>query len=443
MDDPAPQHPDSADQTGQATQTQARPPALPESYADRAGYDPAFLSVRVPMPSLGGAISRFGSATTLIGSSEAGANTDTELKYTHFSIIMSQVRRLAFVTAVNIDGASLFDYPRNRDVWHFDPRIPASAQVDEFMYGSEPGPHGFFDRGHLVRRRDPIWGSGATLKAANDDTFHWTNCSPQYWEFNQGDTLWQGLENFILASAEVDKLKVSVFTGPVFTDADPLHREVQIPQQFWKVVAAVDETGALRSSAYRVSQAAFINPIPFAARPQVAAEALPVGPYSTFQVAVTEIESLTGLDFGAELRRADVFSGQAPKLLARLSDARLPFGTGGSVSALSVPSRRLGVELDDGQILYFGEVPAGLLPGQVKALGNPILEAGTGLQDALNAAMPTLQGIARTLRELSGPDEVWLQVGLKITADASVILARMGTEGTLNVTLKWLRPPPD
>ncbi|WP_293915464.1 CU044_2847 family protein [Deinococcus sp.] len=433
MDDSAPQHPDSADQNA-PVQIQAAPVATPESYADRGGYDPSFLLVRVPMPDISGAVSRFGPATPLTGST--GAVASTELKYTHFSLVMSQVRRLAFVTAVNIDGASLFDYPRNRDVWHFDPRIPAAAQVDEFMYRNEPGPQGFFDRGHLVRRRDPIWGSGATLKAANDDTFHWTNCSPQYWEFNQGETLWQGLENFILSSAELGKVKVSVFTGPVFTDADPLHRQVQIPQQFWKVVAAVDEAGALRSSAYRVSQADFITPITFQSVPEVAAEALPVGPYSTFQVAVSEIESLTGLNFGDGLRGADVFTDQVPKRLARLSDARLPFGMGAGVSALNTqPSGRLGAELDDGQILYFGE--AGESVGQVSALGNPLLDAGTSLQDALRRAMPTLRDIARTLGDINSPDELSLQLGLKITADASVILARLGTEGTLNVTLRW------
>jgi endonuclease G, mitochondrial len=429
MDDTAPQHPDSAVQSDQIQSVQAAPIATPESYADRGGYDPAFLPVRVPLPDVSGAVRRFGPATPLTGS------TDTELKYTHFSLVMSQMRRLAFVTAVNIDGATLVDYPRNRDVWRFDPRIPAAAQVDEFMYRNEPGPQGFFDRGHLVRRRDPIWGSGATLKAANNDTFHWTNCSPQYWEFNQGDTLWQGLENFILSGAELGRLKASVFTGPVFTDADPLHREVEIPQQFWKVVAACDETGTLRSSAYLVSQAPFITPITFQQLPEVSAEALPVGPYSTFQVAVSEIEGMTGLDFGDDLRRADVFSGQAPKPLARLSDARLPFGVGSSVSALDVPSGRLGVEIDDGQILYFGEV--GERAAQVSALGNPLLEAGTSLQDALRRAMPTLRDIARTLSDINNPDELSLQLGLKITADASVILARLGTEGTLNVTLRW------
>jgi endonuclease G len=58
------------------------------------------------------------------------------------------------------------------------------------------------DRGHLVRRLDPAWGaSDAEARAANDDTFHFTNASPQHREFNAGQTLWAGLEDYLLSQA--------------------------------------------------------------------------------------------------------------------------------------------------------------------------------------------------------------------------------------------------
>ena len=405
------------------------------TYTDRDGFDPDFLPVRVPLPGLGEAERRFGPAAPLLDGS------GTLLTYRHFSLVMSRERRLAFFTAVNIDGSLLFDYPRSRDVWHFDPRLDAKYQVADPFYSNEPGPHGFFDRGHLVRRRDPVWGTGATLKQANDDTFHWTNCSPQYYEFNQGDTLWQGLENFILSSAEVGDLKVTVFTGPVFDDADPLHREVKIPQQFWKVVAVCDAAGKLHSSAYTVSQAPFVAVIPFSVPDKETPEGLPVGPYRTFQLSLKGLETLTGLEFGDVLRSADTFAGQMPRTLSRLSEIQFMAGRVGmaNVQERSLPG--LGVEVDGGRVLYFGQVTPPTGPGQVQT--QDFSQTSASLQDALKRAIPTLDEIAATLKEVNEPDEVWLQLGLKITADANVILARLGTEGTLNVTLKWVNTLPD
>lgn len=51
------------------------------------------------------------------------------------------------------------------------------------------------DRGHLVRRRDPVWGSTTVAAQANLDTFHLTNAAPQVAAFNQDKALWAGMEN--------------------------------------------------------------------------------------------------------------------------------------------------------------------------------------------------------------------------------------------------------
>lgn len=51
----------------------------------------------------------------------------------------------------------------------------------------------------------------------------------------QDQSLWAGVEDYILNNATKDKLRVSVFTGPVFNDNDAVFREVKIPAAFWKV----------------------------------------------------------------------------------------------------------------------------------------------------------------------------------------------------------------
>jgi endonuclease G len=243
-----------------------------EWYAGSTGYDPDFLGTAVPLPSLP-ADRQDDIASLLDGSGH-------ELKYTHFSLVMSKSRCLAFFTAVNIDGAQAQDLKRDADRWYYDPRIGREIQMGPKAYEKND-----LDRGHLVRRLDPVWGEPA--KEANEDTFHFTNCSPQHKNLNQ--VTWQNLEDYILNNAETFGLKVSVFTGPVFRADDMLYREkFRIPAEFWKVVVMAREDGSLSATAYLQTQKNLLVDLEFA-----------YGQYQTYQVPVTQIESLTGLDFGA------------------------------------------------------------------------------------------------------------------------------------------------
>lgn len=211
---------------------------LDPDYTNRPGYDAGFLGVAVPAPRLTPAL--------------AARATEPVLPYQHFSILMNPARRLAFWTAVNIDGQQerhLGD--RKRDEWWFDERLPQKLQVGGSFYAGSG-----FQRGHLVRRLDPAWGtSDAHSGRGEADTFHWTNCSPQMPQLNT--QWWLHIENHVLETANARDLKVSVFTGCVFTDDDPRLRGVQIPLAFWKVAAwvvTVQRKPALRSLAFLVKQ---------------------------------------------------------------------------------------------------------------------------------------------------------------------------------------------
>jgi endonuclease G len=241
-------------------------------YRGMAGYDPAFLGNEnaVPLPSLEPSQERD------IAITDEG---NRELKYTHFSIVMSKSRRLAFFTAVNIDGSQLKKVPRDKDVWFFDPRIDRSLQCGPELYEEND-----LDRGHLVRRLDPVWGEDAAK--ANEDTFHFTNCSPQHTHLNRGS--WLNLEEYILKNAGKYALRLTVFTGPIFRTDDILYKgQFQIPAEFWKVVAVVNEDGSLSATAYLQTQKNLISDLEFA-----------YGTYKTYQVPVSTIESLTRLSFG-------------------------------------------------------------------------------------------------------------------------------------------------
>jgi endonuclease G len=271
--------------TTAATKTLPGPEKIEISpdYSDREGYDATFLgngSRTIPMPHLSPAM-----VAKVALNSKASGNNRLILPYHHYSVIMNGERGIAYVSAVNIDGQKSIRLKREPDHWIPDPRIQAGAQTGEALYANND-----FDRGHLTRRLDPAWGSDQrTAKRANDDTFHFTNCSPQHKDFNQGKALWAGLEDYILDHADTEGFKASVFNGPVFRTDDPIYRGVQIPRQFWKVVAMIKTDGTLSATAYVVSQENLIQ--------DLAEEAFVFGAYRTFQVPVTKIEELTGLSF--------------------------------------------------------------------------------------------------------------------------------------------------
>ena len=248
-----------------------------EWYADAAGYDPGFLGLTIPLPQL--PENRVNDMASLKDGS------GTVLDYTHFSVVLSKSRRLAYFTAVNIDGAQSIKLPRDNDRWYFDPRVEKDYQSGPDLYRDNP-----LDRGHLVRRLDPVWGTQA--EKANEDTFHFTNCAPQHSNLNQ--KTWLDLEEYILQNADREDIKVTVFTGPIFRPDDMLYRgEYRIPAEYWKVVVIVKEDGQLSATAYMQTQKNLIVDLEFA-----------YGAYKTYQVPVSLIEQLTELNFG-DLRDHD------------------------------------------------------------------------------------------------------------------------------------------
>ncbi len=223
-------------------------PIVDPDYDNRKGYDPDFLGIHIPLP------------TVRKSHTARCDNGDYVLKYEHFSIAMSRERRLALYTASNIDASHQKkepepgkDYSRaglggfsNKDteMWLTDPRIPQNTQLPDLFYTKDGGA---FDKGHLVRREDVCWGDTyEQVQRANGDTYHTTNCSPQVADFNRSSKggIWGKLENIILSQAKTEKY--CVFAGPVLSRKDKIFIGVdergelrfQVPQAYWKIVVA-------------------------------------------------------------------------------------------------------------------------------------------------------------------------------------------------------------
>jgi len=112
--------------------------------------------------------------------------------------------------------------------------------------------------------------------------------------------MWQGLENYLLDTANKEDRRISVFTGPVFTDNDPVYDKVQVPKRFWKVAVFVRTDGTMGAAGFIVSQEELLSAMGLETTAEEVAR--------TFQVHISDIERVTKLDFGA-LRAVDTFQG--------------------------------------------------------------------------------------------------------------------------------------
>ena len=266
----------------------------PEDYADRNGFGETFLGVRVPLPAIKRA-PRFGKPLHVEHPSPGQANP-FELKYHHFSVVMNGPRRLAYLSAVNID----FDAPvglgrkQGTGTWRFDPRIPDAAQIGgEYYAGND------YDRGHLTRRDDAAWGrTKAEARGANDDTFHWTNAAPQHRDFNQSDEfthknlkLWGDLENHIAAQGGDQRTRLCVFNGTVFRMDDKPLRDARVPKEFFKIVVFKDEGSRTPGAVgFVLSQERLIR--------RLGDEAIDPGEFAVRQRRIEAIDAIVDVDLG-------------------------------------------------------------------------------------------------------------------------------------------------
>jgi endonuclease G, mitochondrial len=277
-----------------------------QDYSDRPGYDPNFLdTLKVPLPAISDAMQQ-DTARVRPGARKNGH--PFELAYYHYSVYMNKRRRTAWFSAANVDGDRRPQIgKRQGDRWYQDPRILKTEQLGQSAFE-----HGI-DRGHLTRREDTAWGDDVeSATAANNDTFHFTNCSLQASPFNRGKDRWQGLEQFLLEQhAKKERRRMVVITGPLFSSNDPVYKNdrmnysVRCPLQFWKVCVLIRQDDTPAATGFVLGQEDIQSLPGFEEAFDVAA----------VQIRIADLEKRTGIDFG-RLRDLDHFAqGGAPGTL--------------------------------------------------------------------------------------------------------------------------------
>jgi endonuclease G, mitochondrial len=290
-------------------------------FSSRTGYDPDFLNapgqdhsltaVRVPLPTP--------ADPSVLAKAKDGA---TLLRYENFSIAMHATRRLALFTASNVTKEPNLrkpdpsaDYsrrglsglgPNDQERWYLDPRLDDKFQLPDVFFTKD---RGAFDKGHIVRRDDVAWGrTYPVLRRANGDTYHVTNCSPQVAGFNRsnaGEQNWGDLENVVLSEAANERL--CLFAGPVLEDSDEVFvgkgdggvtLRAKVPKRFWKLIVSRVEDGI---AAYGFVLEQDLSNVSLTTEFVVPAEFVPS------MAPIADIESMTGVSFGDDVRNADQF----------------------------------------------------------------------------------------------------------------------------------------
>ncbi len=291
--------------------------ALPMTrWKDVQGYDPNFLSEPIDLASIyAPALAKDRVAPLLDGSGH-------ELPYRHFSCVVEKQRKFPLLTAVNINGKSLAP-PGDRAGWRRDKRIADEYQPDGDFYEKAKGKDAVtFDRGHQVRYLDPCWGDDNLAALAGEDTLHYTNAAPQVHHYN--DIEWGNLEDYILDKAQTTEKKLTVFTGPVYRDDDPIYGRDRpggpwrIPLSFWKIAVLQKFDDQIVAAAFVIGQTQYVQAL------YEAKVFTGLNPYS--------VDELRQNAFRPPLRRSkqspDSISGQS-ELLMRRDRWKLLSGRGG------------------------------------------------------------------------------------------------------------------
>lgn len=296
---------------------------IEKNYKERNGYQPAFLGKKllVPLPKLSAAMSK--QALKVEGSGN-------ELRYWNYTVKLNRLRRLAYFSAANVDPARWRgSRDADGDTWYPDDRVkPANAQVGREFYTRQKTFEAAdrsknpFDQGHLSRRRDLQWGGDdKEAKRNGDDSYHYPNCAPQHWQFNQNNAasgIWFRLEEYAASPKFSDGKKLTIINGPIF-DAplstpgqgglwklnpsgkrakDLVFGGVAIPKQFFKVMVCAAGS-KLRVAAFVVTHEALLKNVG-RLRKSDASEAvgLTEAEVRLYRVSIDVLERLTGLDFG-------------------------------------------------------------------------------------------------------------------------------------------------
>jgi hypothetical protein len=97
------------------------------------------------------------------------------------------------------------------------------------------------------------------------------------------------------------------------------------------------------------------------------------------------------------------------------------------------------VEVDEPEIKSPSSGSGQTMRGKEQQASQTIEKASLSFESALGKIKPVAEAFIHTLGSLSkAPDEMEVEFGLKLTAEAGAVVAAVGAEVNYKVTLKWV-----
>lgn len=207
--------------------------------------------------------------------------------YPNYTVVTNAQERSPLLVAFNYDKSKRRGTDRSHR-WKVDTRIGSEFQLDNDYYRSNP-----WDRGHLARRATAGWGENAReAQRAADETFYYSNACLQHENFNQDE--WLELEDWVMDLELTRDGKITVLMGPIYgffarTIRPSGRQPAAIPSGFFKIVCFIN------GQTQKLDVRAFIM---FQDQEALADKrGRNSFDFQKYQVTVTEIEELTGLQF--------------------------------------------------------------------------------------------------------------------------------------------------
>lgn len=91
------------------------------------------------------------------------------------------------------------------------------------------------------------------------------------------------------------------------------------------------------------------------------------------------------------------------------------------------------VEIDDRSDMGVEQYAGGIPESRVRELGESFSDACDDIKKIIDSLSKKISEIEKK------PDEIELSLGIKISSDTGLIIAKVGAEGTLGVKLTWKR----
>ncbi len=251
-----------------------------------SGYDPDFIGIAkgVPMPTFAPSMEDFILKKTELRS-------DVYADYIHYSAIMRKDTKQPILVASNIFQKQHISTER-KTKWEIDSRVGSENQLNNDHYTQN-----IYDKGHMAQRDNCSWGdSKREAQKASDATFYYTNACFQHGYMNRDE--WLELEKWAGRLSLDTNDRICVFTSPVHSEFDrhyarPWHEDVRIPTGFFKIICFEDKlTNDLGVRAFIMFQDEMIT---------ADLSGMKSLSLQRYQVSVSEIEEMTGLDFDDQL----------------------------------------------------------------------------------------------------------------------------------------------